>query len=458
MAHSPMKQIVLIVAANLFLGVGTTQNSMPLSDSHDATTTALILASKGRDVETAECDPARNLRVLFVGNSFTYVHNVPRLLEGIAASLPGPCIETSMIASGGATLEAHWNSDSVAQRIREGRWTHVVLNDQSTFGEGWFVEGASRVGTSGRELAHFTRLFVDVIRGAGAKPVLLAHWSDDGAPARDQQALDYLFAKVARSTGSDLSPVGTAIKRMRTELPDAATPYFTDKHHLSSIGAYMEALILYSTLVDRSPIGAAQRIEGSAIEFNRGIVFPDSIITLADIASSEAVAVQRIAVDIYSKSRGRIPVVALPTPLSAEFPKVPDLGESINRSSLRGHWRGMSMALPNPAGDSVQVEFSLNGDERGIGVPDSLHLRTGQLHLAGGATFRIEEKRVVIRALVNSGPTRTRVRPLPLDVELQAVLQAGVMTGIAKIQQRIPGTISSFDAIGRFEARRMGPQ
>ena len=42
------------------------------------------------------------LQVLFIGNSFTYVNNVPRLIEAIAASLPGPCIETAMIASGGA--------------------------------------------------------------------------------------------------------------------------------------------------------------------------------------------------------------------------------------------------------------------------------------------------------------------------------------------------------------------
>ena len=74
---------------------------------------------------TLPCDSTRALRVLFVGNSFTYVSNMPKLVEAIAASLSGPCISASMIATGGATLEQHWQSDSVAQRIRTGGWTHV---------------------------------------------------------------------------------------------------------------------------------------------------------------------------------------------------------------------------------------------------------------------------------------------------------------------------------------------
>lgn len=400
----------------------------------------------------AQCERARTLRVLFVGNSFTYVQNVPRLVQAIASSLAGPCIETSMIASGGATLEDHWRSDSVADRIRRGHWTHVVLNDQSTFGEGWWLEGIARVGTSGKELKEFGSRFARVIREAGATPVLLSHWADAGAPARDQQALDYLFAEVARETGSAIAPAGRAIKRMQRDLP-AITPYFSDRHHLSAPGAYLEALIIYSTLTNRSPVGAPRRLDGPVVELNRGIV-SDSIATLVDLPDADATAIQRIAASTYGERGARSAVVA-PKPLSAEFPKVPERGDVVERRALEGRWRGMSRVLPNPTGDSVRIEIDL-GDTSDSSRLDSLRLLAGRIRFAGPATAAIEGTRVVVRASVLPERAPTRARPQPLAVELQAVLRGGVMIGVATIQQRFAGTTSSFDAVGRFEARRTG--
>src|SRR5688500_8624888 len=155
-------------------------------------TVVLLLSWRPNDIATSthtQCDAARKFRVLFIGNSYTYVQNVPRLVEAMASQLAGPCIEAKMIATGGATLEQHWATDSVARIIREGGWTHVVLNDQSTFGEGWWLEGKPRIGTTGRELEEYAGRFAKLIREAGAKPVLLAHWANADAPLRDQQAL-----------------------------------------------------------------------------------------------------------------------------------------------------------------------------------------------------------------------------------------------------------------------------
>ena len=403
------------------------------------------------DTKRVRCDHARTLRVLFIGNSFTYVHNVPALVQEVASSLPGPCVETSMIASGGATLEDQWHSDSAASRIRQGRWTHVVLNDQSTFGEGWWLEGKPRVGTSGSELAEFGVRFAQVIRNAGATPVLLAHWADADAPPRDQQALDYTFARVARMTGSAVAQVGRGIKRMQAEFP-AITPYFTDKHHLSPAGAYLEAMIIYSTLTRRSPVGAASRLEGHAVEFNRGIV-SDSMAILVDIPASEAAAIQRIAELTYSNGRGRAIAVSAPAPLSAEFPTVPANGDAVERSDLYGHWRGMSLVLPNPKGDSVAIDFNFTATNESS-RPDTLQLTTSELHFAGPATFALEGGRIIVRASVMPQQVPGRGRPQSLDVELQAVVRGHVMIGVATIQQRFAGTTSSFHAIGRFEAKR----
>jgi hypothetical protein len=399
------------------------------------------------------CDRSRTLRVLFVGNSFTYVHNVPALVQGVASSLPGPCIETSMIASGGATLEDHWHNDVVASRIREGHWTQVVLNDQSTFGEGWWLEGKARVGTSGRELMDFGERFAQLIRQSGAIPVFLAHWANADAPARDQQALDYMFSRVARQNDSGLAQAGWGIKHMQAQL-SSITPYFTDGHHLSPAGAYLEAMIVYSTLTSRSPAGAASRLEGHEVEFNRGAV-SDSIAVLVDIPAREAATIQGIADLAFSHGRGRPLVVAAPPALSAEFPTIPANGDKIDQSDLRGHWRGVSFVLPNPDGE-VTIDYSITAGSE-LSHQDTLELSTTTLRFAGPATTTVDGNQIVIRASVMPTQGPGRGHPHPLEVELRAVMRGGVMTGVATIQQRFAGTTSSFDAIGRFEAKRVGP-
>src|SRR5262249_46339246 len=108
---------------------------------------------------------------------------------------------------------------------------------------------------------------------------------------------------------------------------------------------------------------------------------------------------------------------------------------------------------PNPAGDSVLIQFTFGSGSTSSAV-DSLHLRTSELHFAGPATATVVGSRVVIRASVMPERTRTRTPSQPFAAELQAVMRGGEMIGVATIHQRFTAPSSSFDAIGRFEARR----
>ncbi len=431
-------------------------SSGPLAALLSLVTSAGLHLGAPASLSRASCDHSRTIRVLFIGNSYTYVNNVPRLVEAIAGSLPGPCIETGMIASGGATLAAHWADDSVTQRIRAGHWTDVVLQDQSTDGEQWWVNGQPRVGTSGAELADYSGRFAGVIKEAKARPILFAHWTDDGAPARDQDALDYAFAGAARATGSVFAPVGEAIKRMRTVIP-GVTPYFDDGHHMSAAGSYLEALVLYATLVDHSPLGATRRIEGPAVEFNRGIVFRDSTVTLVDLSDSVATVLQRLAATVYSERHGGIPVVRKPPALTDELPKVASNGDAVSNMNLAGRWSGTSNVMPTPGNKAVAVELVLYPETQGNTVPDSVYLRVPQIVFAGVVTLRVEEtNQAVIHGTVipqsrigRGGP------PVPFTIELRAALHSGVLSGIAVMHQDGTPAMPLPDAVGQdIEVKR----
>ena len=399
----------------------------------------------------ARCDSARALRVLFIGNSLTYAHNVPRMVEGIAASMnDGPCVATAMIAGGGMTLEQHWGDDSVRQRVQSGRWTHVVLNDQSVFGESWFVNGRARVGTTGAALERFSLLFADAVRDAGAVPVLLAHWSDDGAPARDQQALDFLFARAERASGVKLIPVGAAIKRMRQSIA-GVSPYHADGHHLSAEGAYLSALVTYGALTDQSPIGASPRLSGEAVELARGIVSRDSVVTLIDLPRESAASIQRIAARALGDASKTRRSVLEPAQLAAEFPKVSS-GQAVSREILTGRWRGVSSFLPTPSGQTVSVELIVSEDGTAdtvvVRLPEERMRARGPGIFVGRAELSIADGVVVISAPVapNNGIATFR-----------ASLRSGILSGIGEVHLDGPG-MRTFNSIGRLELRRVKPE
>ncbi|OJH35743.1 hypothetical protein [Cystobacter ferrugineus] len=68
------------------------------------------------------------MRVLFIGNSYTYNNDLPGMLEGLVRALsPGTRMETGAVLLGGATLESHWKRGEARELLRGEAWSHVVL-------------------------------------------------------------------------------------------------------------------------------------------------------------------------------------------------------------------------------------------------------------------------------------------------------------------------------------------
>ena len=70
-----------------------------------------------------------NKRVLFIGNSYTDVNNLPQLIQ-LAAESTGDCIDYRSNTPGGCTFQEHCSNQSM-ELIRQGGWDIVVLQEQS---------------------------------------------------------------------------------------------------------------------------------------------------------------------------------------------------------------------------------------------------------------------------------------------------------------------------------------
>lgn len=69
------------------------------------------------------------LRVLFVGNSLTYVGNLPATLHALAAS-HGRVIDTDMLVQGGATLSQRVADGSVRALLQREHFDEVLLQER----------------------------------------------------------------------------------------------------------------------------------------------------------------------------------------------------------------------------------------------------------------------------------------------------------------------------------------
>lgn len=76
---------------------------------------------------------AQQTSVLFIGNSYTYVNDLPNTLRQLALSL-GDTVTVASSAPGGYTLFQHSTYQPTLDAIAAQPWDYVVLQEQSQLG------------------------------------------------------------------------------------------------------------------------------------------------------------------------------------------------------------------------------------------------------------------------------------------------------------------------------------
>ena len=186
------------------------------------------------------------LRVLFIGNSYTFYNNLPGMVQQLAAAGSRP-VEAHMVAYGGATLEVHWTRGDGPGRILGEQWDYVVLQEQSTRPIG-----------NREAFFQYARLFDEAIRGRGAETVFYMTWARQNEP-QNQAALTSAYETIARELGAKVAPVGRAWEAANGERP-ALDLFDADGSHPNPTGSYLGACVFYATLLGADPSGSSAAI------------------------------------------------------------------------------------------------------------------------------------------------------------------------------------------------------
>jgi lysophospholipase L1-like esterase len=207
-------------------------------------------------------DPASTSRILFVGNSFVSRNDLPGMVARLAAS-SGHRVETAAIVAGGASLRRHLNSGQVANALSRTRWSHVVLQEQSTLP----LKNAARFHQNVREL-HVQ------IDAAGPRTVLYLTWARRSAPAAQVQ-LTAAAQAIADELDAGMAPVGAAWQHVLQQHPDVEL-FAADGIHPTAAGSWLAACVLYLTIfegetlpVSAQPAGVSEAVAAVLAEAAR---------------------------------------------------------------------------------------------------------------------------------------------------------------------------------------------
>ncbi len=217
---------------------------------------ALILAALPMlaQVDDPKLEPP--LRVLFLGNSYTYYNALPDMVMQMANSMPGRRIETKSVTRGGATLADLWSLTNALEVLRAGSWDYVVLQDQSTLGTN-YVDGKWNINEPAG-LLRWARFWNTEIQRKNAKPLLYLTWARKVHP-EFQSALNYAYAESARDINATIAPAGLAWRRVRESAPQIEL-FVADGSHPSPLGSYLTACVFVETLVGRNCESASRNI------------------------------------------------------------------------------------------------------------------------------------------------------------------------------------------------------
>ncbi len=214
----------------------------------------LILASLPLLAQNEAIKTDEPLRVLFLGNSYTYYNALPDMVMALSNSTPGRRIEGKGVTRGGATLQDLWHLTNALETLRNGTWDYVVLQDQSMLGES-YVDGKWGINEP-NGLLRWVRIWNAEIQRKNAKTILFLTWGRKAYP-EFQTGLNFAYAEAAREISATIAPAGLAWKRIRETQPQIEL-FDADGTHPSPAGTYLTACVFVEILMGKTCEGATR--------------------------------------------------------------------------------------------------------------------------------------------------------------------------------------------------------
>ena len=175
----------------------------------------------------------KHLRVLFIGNSHTYYHDLPAWVALMAKEEGYEC-DVTMLAHPGWYLHQHVKEPEVRFNIKYGHYDYVVLQEHShPFDDiPGYIEAATKI--------------AEWVRKAGSKPVIYGTWARKTEKSV-QETMNSVNRRLAEDLDALYAPVGESWWLYKESWPETEM-YDEDGSHASERGIEFAAKIIWITI------------------------------------------------------------------------------------------------------------------------------------------------------------------------------------------------------------------
>lgn len=175
------------------------------------------------------------MKVLFVGNSHTFTHDVPSIINKLFIENNEKWEYKEMTVSG-QTLHFHSQRSELFEEIEKGNYDIVILQERaSNFDQTLFDEG-------------FEPLYKHIIENSKSHILMYMIWSNESRPEVQKTILES-YLKAGRNDRVSLASAGIVWDIIRHHHKDITL--YMDGNHATKTGAYLAASTLFYALTNR---------------------------------------------------------------------------------------------------------------------------------------------------------------------------------------------------------------
>lgn len=203
---------------------------------------------------------AQQINVLFIGNSYTHMNNMPKIFEQLARS-KGKKVYADSIAVSGSTLRQHSERPSTYEKLKSRKWDYVFVQGYSRE----FAQDSLVIET---ETIPYARQIIDSLlkysKCANIYFYMTWGYQEGYAEQEPNNTYEKMQARIrsgymliGKRLGYPVAPVGM-VWRSLVENHKEIQMYVADKAHPSINGSYTAACTFYTSIFRESPVGAGK--------------------------------------------------------------------------------------------------------------------------------------------------------------------------------------------------------
>jgi len=247
----------------------------------------------------ATVGPGQSTAVLFVGNSLTYVNNLPALLRALGDA-QGMAISTETWVAPGGTLAERWREGHVADALRTRRFDVVVLQEQGGHLSACMASVQEQRKAPCAASLRAYREISKLARERGARTLLFQTWGPD---KKWQARLDRSLRLVADQASAAIFDAAGALEALHEAQPKAVL--YPDGTHPSTQASLMLALALYRDITGAAPVARDLRVRAPLLPVNAAVAADAPIESQPGLAGNGAVTL--VPATLLSPLLGALP-------------------------------------------------------------------------------------------------------------------------------------------------------